>query len=42
MTPSVKRVHEEVNKLSPLERVEVIDLILESFGNRPDKEVEEA
>ena len=42
MTPSVKRVLEEVNKLSPIERIEIMDLILESFDNNPDKEVEEA
>ena len=40
MTPSVKRILDEVNKLSPVERVEIIDLILESFDSRPDKEIE--
>jgi len=43
MTPSIKRILEEVNKLSPFERVEIIDLILESFDDRTeDKEIERA
>lgn len=42
MTPSVKKILDEVNKLSPFERAEVIDLILDSFDNRPDKDIEKA
>ena len=42
MTPSIKRILDEVNKLSPFERVEIIDLILESFDDRADKEIEAA
>jgi len=40
MTPSIKRILDEVNKLSPFERVEIIDLILESFDDRADREIE--
>ncbi len=42
MTPSIKRILDEVNKLSPFERVEIIDLILESFDDRTGKEIESA
>ena len=42
MTPSVKRILDEVNKLTPFERVEIIDLILESFDSRDDKKHEKA
>lgn len=42
MTPQVKRILDEVNKLTPYERAEIIDLILDSFDNPVDKEVEKA
>lgn len=42
MTPSVKRILDEVNKLTPFERAEIIDLILESFDNQGDKDIEKA
>ena len=37
MTPQVKRILDEVNKLTPYERAEIIDLILDSFDNPVDK-----
>lgn len=42
MTPSIKRILDEVNKLSPFERVEIIDLILESFDDSVNREIERA
>jgi len=42
MTPAIKRILDEVNKLTPFERVEIIDLILESFDNQSDKAIEKA
>lgn len=42
MTPQVKRILDEVNKLTPYERAEIIDLILNSFDNPADKDVEKA
>ncbi len=42
MTPQVKRILDEVNKLTPYERAEIIDLILDSFDNPVDKDVEKA
>ena len=39
MAPSIKKIFDEVNKLTPFEQIKIIDLILESFDDRADKKI---
>jgi putative addiction module component (TIGR02574 family) len=42
MNSTTQKIVEKVSKLSPTDRAEIVELILESFDNKPDKSVMQA
>jgi putative addiction module component (TIGR02574 family) len=42
MNQSTKKILAEVSRLSPMERAEIVELIIESFDTEPNEEITKA